>query len=90
MREEEAICLLRASGCRLAVASLPVGAVQPGAVGLDSPATARIAVLVRNTSMSFASLGLIDPLLRNLQDLNYQAPRRCRPRRFLPCSVART
>lgn len=24
--------------------------------------------------MSFASLGLIDPLLRNLQDLNYQAP----------------
>ena len=24
--------------------------------------------------MSFASLGLIDPLLRNLRDLNYQAP----------------
>jgi superfamily II DNA/RNA helicase len=24
--------------------------------------------------MSFASLGLIDPLLRNVQDLNYQTP----------------
>src|SRR3954463_11525000 len=24
--------------------------------------------------MSFASLGLMDPLLRNLQDLNYQTP----------------
>ncbi|MBW8837460.1 MAG: DEAD/DEAH box helicase, partial [Burkholderia sp.] len=24
--------------------------------------------------MSFASLGLIDPLLRNMRDLNYQTP----------------
>ena len=24
--------------------------------------------------MSFASLGLIDPLLRNMEDLNYQTP----------------
>ncbi len=36
--------------------------------------TARITVLALNTSMSFASLGLIDPLLRNVQDLNYQTP----------------
>src|ERR1700744_94451 len=35
---------------------------------------ARIAALARNTPMSFASLGLIDLLLRNVQDLNYQTP----------------
>jgi ATP-dependent RNA helicase RhlE len=39
-----------------------------------STAPARIAVLAQNTSMSFASLGLIDPLLRNLRDLKYQTP----------------
>ena len=40
--------------------------------------------------MTFSSLGLIDPLVRKLDELGYAKPNPCRRKRFLPCWPAVT